>query len=205
MADRDSTAPRKSTRGPANKPLRREVMWWGILAEGTREQLVAAGIVPDELLPERGTVRVEIDGRAAKIVRASKYRFDVWIQWREDEREARERARQASEDLERASAAVRARIEALPTTHDDYRVQIEGLESFLGYVEHRISTPHGGFRLDADTVERVGVLIQAIRSTVAEGRSQFSQADRDEQVSAMRAELVAKDAPFAAFLGRLAP
>lgn len=191
--------PSRIQRGPADKPMRREEFLWGLAYDGTRQQLVDAGILADEAFPEKGVVRMIIDGRQTRIERSSKHRFRVRISWTEAEAAAaRSRWKFSQEMLQ-----VRERIESLPETHDAYRKKCESMLDHLEYFEYWLSRPAGGFRFDDDTLDQVGVLIQGIRGALAEGRTRFNQAARAEQVARLRAQARGKDPGFEGFMGRL--
>lgn len=192
---------------------------------GSAEALIAAGLVDQHQLPGepgRGKMMASYlpdgapakkgDGKSrfmpgyTKIERNGKT-FKVYVTVDEAEHSRRlERFRDEHHkraEFERAQAKAQKHADELPKSHEAYREQ---QARYLGWLEgaaEAVLSTSGGYSFDADTADNVRVLVGAIRQAIAEGRTQFRQADLDAQIAEIRAKARSADPDFARFLGRL--
>lgn len=200
---------------------------WCDTYTGTADALIEAGLVRADQLPGLPGVNKTMrtfapDGREARkgqnfrrfpgarrIVKRGQ-RFAVQVTVGPDE-QARRRERyekslevkQQRWKFERASEKAQQHIDSLPKSHEAYR---DDQATYLGWLEgaaEAVLSTSGGFSFDADTADNVRVLVGAIRQAIAEGRTQFRQADLDAQVAEIHAKARSADPDFARFLGRL--
>lgn len=195
-------------------PLRRKAYTDEICYTGSRAQLLEAEIIgPDDPLPgDQGQLRTYVrypddDPRRIHVVIARPAgRFTVRIKRPLEEIEAECQAYEvniARGRFKQLARILQERIDGLPKTHDAFR---ECRESYLILVQSAVDAllqPDGGYSFDSDTADNVRVLVGAIRQAIAEGRTQFRQADLDAQIAEIRAQARSADPDFARFLGRL--
>ncbi len=194
-------------------PLSRRDHDESVIFCGTREQLLAAGvIVADDPLPGdpgmRNTFARFNPGHPRRIAmiwrRGTRFTVEVLRPQHEREAIARgEELRRAREQFEREARLLEQRIEDLPRTHAAFRQTRERALRTLMASARALTEPAGGFSFDQETVAEIALLVRRIRKVLAEGATQFDQELRDAEVERMRSDLRAKDPDFARFLREL--
>lgn len=179
--------------------FRRTDSFWGCVIHAPRELLTAHGITQAEPFPgDPGyeavrTIRtLDPAGRAIKIVRETKFRFAVYRDWDDAEKQAYE----AREAEQKQIADDRRLVASWPASAAAYRDEAhEMLELLLPMVERVFSSGcAGGYRYDEDTAARVGILLGHIEQAVVEGTVVIDRSLREANTPrTVRAQVIGLD------------
>lgn len=166
---------------PARRGIASEHFVWGDLVTGDRASLEAHADCPQGLFDGEGDTwtasrRVALpNGRVVRVTRRGKSRFQMRVELNAAERESRRRQYILASEVKAAAGLAKRKIEQIPTSTEEYRRRaIDCAELFeRGLDMVAAGAPpdiHGGYMLDAEAQNEVGVHLQALRSIFATGR-----------------------------------
>jgi len=178
---------------------------WGNVYRGTREALVAAGLMPDGGFPgdpgmRRTMRRLEHGGRQVHVERLSPRRLEVRWTYTQDERDAlaRELARR------QAFEAVRAHVAALPDCASGYREEtMHRLRCLAEETAIDLCRRRGGYRFDDAARRAIGQAFGELARVVTGAAVTFDPAARDREVAGIYDRLASRipqDDAFERFL-----
>ena len=146
-------------------------------------------------------------GALASVQRLSKIRFEVCREATKEERAAREaaavrenRAYEARERLNRAQASESVSIDAMASSHEEFRKRVE---HFLLTARFAARCPDGGYRFDAEAWDAFDEAMTAVEEVVARGIVEFSPALRAKKIAEIKAETAKADTGLQSFLNAL--
>lgn len=182
---------------------------WGLIYEGPRDELVAAGLADPSKFPgdpgNRKTIqRYRVGEREVSIQKAGrKGLFSVSVSYSEEE----QRLRYAAAEAQREREGHQRDLDALPASGADFLGRLERIAcSALGFVEGYARNGEGGYRLSdesmVDVLDAMGELVAAIRDS----RAVLDKGKRAEQVERIRAKIAQaapRDPAFGQFLDRV--
>lgn len=203
---------RKSNRASGVQVLRTD---WGIIAKGTREMLVHHKFTQDGLFPgddgAQGRQRhtdTDPAGREIRIYRRSKYQFDVWRHWTEEEKAAR----QLQEEQERVIEEAKRRVDAWPVSADKYREDVRcAFDYGVGMIDNVFCSGRmGGYRYDEAAMDRAKFLLDQLRVLFETGTIVMDRTLREEHTpkciagTVLAADAAKRDKAFQKFIQRSA-
>lgn len=184
---------------------------WGIIAKGPREMLVHHKFTQDGLYPgdegAQGRQRhtdTDPAGRVIRIYRRSKYQFEVWRHWTEEEKGAR----LLQEEQEREIEAAKRQIALWPAAAEDYRKTVRyPLEYATGMLDNVFCSGRmGGYRYDDTAMDRAKFLLDQLRALFETGTIVMDRTLREEHTpkciagTVLAADAAKRDKAFQQFI-----
>lgn len=176
---------------------------------GTRDQLIAAGLVTDGMFPGdpgRNKVSQKHAGPPViSIAKRSRTTFEVRVNMDDDEanrRQEREAARQA---LALADGRRRAELDALPKSAAGYRGRVLAL--FVDLMEFSIDHAKRagvGYHFDADAMDEFESALSDAVAALRNGRVLFDSAARQQRLAEIQREAANIDGGFQTFMAGIA-
>ncbi len=180
---------------------------WGRIYRGSREQLLAAGIVKENQLPGEPGVNAKTqlqtqtpDGHRLKIRRQHK-RFEVWWRFSEDDI----RIRENKERLDKALQQEKRLLSTMPCSHEQYRKKIslfvveEMFKIRFRLLEHGC----GGYCYAPEVLQQFDEAVAEIKVTLDEGRTFFNERHRRADIAEIRALTAKADLGLQGFINQI--
>jgi hypothetical protein len=163
---------------------------------GTREALVAAGVVDDSKFPgdpgnPKSTVRYQ-DGDREVTVR-KRYRSAKF--------EVLRRTTAEEEDACRAATAAARELEKLPGSEHAFRAEAKArAETFAVALHQLVSKGSGGYRFDSASVRELISASVNLVNVIAESHVVLDRPAREREIAAIKARASSADPTFRRFL-----
>lgn len=174
---------------------------WGWLIEGTREDIIADGMVPAEKFPAGDAIKIGrlfrpegnagyadflVDHRNVRIRRKSPRRYDVWIEYTEAERKAYE----ARCELADRAAEARGRLESLVASSEQFT---QLLLTNVAVLRLRGKVGLHGFSLGREELDEFEELLQDVADFLRNARVQVDRRAREQLQQPLRAAIARAD------------
>jgi hypothetical protein len=189
----------------------REDLWWGRIWKGTKEGLLAGGIVKEDWLADgserdkRGRVvhskKIEHAGRTFDVRRKSRRRYEVWESYSEAERIEREKRRELEKELHQVTEL----LASLPTSHQQFRSRRRAYVAKFMALPLQIvsSTQFAGYRYSPQALAEIAEARDELLRCLLQGETLFSAKARAEEIAGLKAKAAAADPGLQAFLKRV--
>ena len=198
--------------------VKTETHWWGKQHRGSRDELVAAGVVEAEWFDRKvertgkqWTAACTIhlpDGRSIKLRRVSSGTFVVDDPLPPHERAVageRHSAIQAQRSRERqAVEKASSKLSELPTSGESYRQKVLNMADWLlgAMQENALRKGLGGYHFDPNDLEEIVEAALALRQSIKNARVQFSAQERANIETSIRAQQLGRSDDFERFMGK---
>lgn len=177
----------------------REACFWGDVYSGTREALLAAGLVETPWFPgEPGQKKTVGCGRRGgliiKVRRTGKNKFDAYVPCGDEERNARETAE-----------CVRRELDEIPISIRDFRERVLGrMKTNIGACVYAALEGEHGYIYSPEARERIKNAIFGLANLLATERIELDPTARAASITAIHAMAAKENAPLQAFLRGIA-
>lgn len=184
---------------PASSGLKVEAYYWGDVYRGSREALIAAGIVGDGAFPGdpgRGKYSVTIAAPCGKIriCRVSRARFEVHVPVDEQESEARVAREQRANEARRVLSYRQIASNANHARRALHGMAAGSLAAHLRTLQH--SNELIGFRFEEETLTAYASALHEALDILRAGRVIKDRAALDAELTRLRHEVAQADAGF---------